>query len=96
MLDIPYGTLFAAAGAFALSSGVLAILCGGFLYNSVILSRVALPGIAVSLKLKLDDEVAEIHWIPVGDMLKVYTCNDEIFELLKDVQNRILTRLSTS
>ena len=50
----------------------------------------------VSLKLKFDDEVAEIHWIPVGDMLKVYTCNDEIFELLKDVQNRILTRLSTS
>ena len=43
------GTLFAAVGAFALSSGVLAIFCGGFLYNSVILSRVVLPGIAVSL-----------------------------------------------
>ena len=41
------GTLFAAAGAFALSSSVLAILCGGFLYNSVILSRVVLLGIVV-------------------------------------------------
>ena len=35
-------------GAFALSSGVLGIFCDGFLYNSVIPSRVVLPGIAVS------------------------------------------------
>ena len=42
------GMLFAAADAFALSSGVLAIFCGGFLYNSVDLSLVVLPGIAVS------------------------------------------------
>ena len=42
------GTLFAAAGAFALSSGVLPIYYGGFLYDSVDLSLVVPPSIAVS------------------------------------------------
>ena len=58
------GNLFAAAGAFALSSGLLAIFYGGFLYNSVDLSLVVLPGIAVSL-----------HTLAVSSRWRYFLCS---------------------